>query len=58
MFVGTLRRLQDCGFSTKETALIMGITEATVRPIRRTAKHRLATAMGYRTDHIPETDKE
>jgi RNA polymerase sigma-70 factor (ECF subfamily) len=46
------------GFSTKETALIMGISEATVRSTHRTAKIRMASAMGYRTDDAPEADKE
>lgn len=49
------------GFDTKETALIMGIQEATVRSTRRTAKHRLAAAMGFRfddTDVTDDTDKE
>lgn len=44
------------GFSAKDTALIMGISEATVRSIHRTAKTRLATAMGYRSDDLPETE--
>ncbi|BCL25179.1 RNA polymerase sigma factor [Streptomyces aurantiacus] len=46
------------GFSTKDTSLIMGTCEATVRSIRRTAKQRLAAAMGYRTRPMPETDTE
>lgn len=46
------------GFSTADTALIMGISEATVRSTHRTARARLAAAMGYRTDDIRETDKE
>ncbi|MFC8350983.1 RNA polymerase sigma factor [Streptomyces sp. NPDC057280] len=46
------------GFTTKDTALIMGINEATVRSTHRTARHRLATAMRLRTDDMPETDKE
>ncbi|MFJ5266748.1 sigma-70 family RNA polymerase sigma factor [Streptomyces sp. NPDC088387] len=46
------------GFSTRDTGLIMGISEATVRSIHRTAKLRLAAAMGYRTDDTLETDKE
>ncbi|MEU3792562.1 sigma-70 family RNA polymerase sigma factor [Streptomyces fructofermentans] len=46
------------GFTTKETALIMGTAEATVRSVRRTAKQRIATAMGYRTRLTPQTDTE
>ncbi|MEV0170220.1 sigma-70 family RNA polymerase sigma factor [Streptomyces sp. NPDC050803] len=46
------------GFDTRETALILGISEATVRSTRRTAKHRLAAAMGYRTDATADDDKE
>ncbi|MGV9455115.1 sigma-70 family RNA polymerase sigma factor [Streptomyces sp. NPDC003635] len=46
------------GFDTHETALIMGISEATVRSTRRTAKHRLAAAMGYRTEATVDDDKE
>ncbi|MGW2717419.1 sigma-70 family RNA polymerase sigma factor [Streptomyces sp. NPDC001492] len=42
-------------FDTRDTALIMGIREATVRSTRRTAIHRLATAMGYRTEDAPGT---
>ncbi|GCB45034.1 sigma-70 family RNA polymerase sigma factor [Streptomyces sp. NL15-2K] len=45
-------------FDTKDTALIMGIREATVRSTRRTAIHRLAAAMGYRVDSTPDDDKE
>ncbi|MEU6144009.1 sigma-70 family RNA polymerase sigma factor [Streptomyces sp. NPDC047081] len=41
-------------FDTKETALIMGIREATVRSTRRTAIHRLAAAMGYGVESAPE----
>ncbi|KAB1976838.1 sigma-70 family RNA polymerase sigma factor [Streptomyces triticiradicis] len=44
------------GFDTKETALIMGIQEATVRSTRRTAKHRIAAAMGLPLDDTLETD--
>ncbi|MGW1622462.1 sigma-70 family RNA polymerase sigma factor [Streptomyces sp. NPDC002172] len=36
------------GFDTKDTALIMGVSPATVRSTRRTAKSRLAAAMGCR----------
>lgn len=46
------------GFTTKDTALIMGINEATVRSTHRTARHRLAAALRLRTDDMPETDKE
>ncbi|MFK0168271.1 RNA polymerase sigma factor [Streptomyces sp. NPDC090306] len=46
------------GFSTKETALIIGISEATVRSIRRTAKHRLAAAMGCETDDLTQNERE
>ncbi|MGW1716866.1 RNA polymerase sigma factor [Streptomyces sp. GQFP] len=45
------------GFDTRRTALIMGISEATVRSTRRTAKQRLATAMGYHLDEHTD-DKE
>ncbi|WP_328354164.1 sigma-70 family RNA polymerase sigma factor [Streptomyces sp. NBC_00445] len=45
-------------FDTKHTALIMGIREATVRSTRRTAKHRLAAAMGYPVESAPDDDKE
>lgn len=45
-------------FTTRDTALIMGISEATVRSTHRTAKIRMASAMGYRTDDAPEADKE
>ncbi len=36
----------------------MGISEAAVRSIHRTAKLRIATALGYQSDDTPETDKE
>ncbi|MFJ9634449.1 RNA polymerase sigma factor [Streptomyces sp. NPDC101175] len=39
------------GFSTKDTALVMGISTATVRSTRRTAKSRLATAMNCRFEN-------
>ncbi|MEU5242680.1 sigma factor-like helix-turn-helix DNA-binding protein [Streptomyces asoensis] len=42
------------GFDTKDTALIMGVSPATVRSTRRTAKERLAAAMGCRIDNDPE----
>ncbi|MET8168154.1 RNA polymerase sigma factor [Streptomyces sp. NPDC057456] len=42
------------GFDTKDTALIMGISPATVRSTRRTAKERLAAAMGCRFDNEPD----
>ncbi|MGW6016247.1 sigma-70 family RNA polymerase sigma factor [Streptomyces sp. NPDC055210] len=45
-------------FSTKETSLIMGICEATVRSLHRTAKQRIAAAMGYRTHPAPDTETE
>ncbi|MFK4102076.1 sigma-70 family RNA polymerase sigma factor [Streptomyces sp. NPDC019531] len=45
-------------FDTRNTALIMGISEATVRSTRRTAILRLASAMGYRVESAPEDDKE
>jgi RNA polymerase sigma-70 factor (ECF subfamily) len=45
-------------FDTRQTALIMGIKEATVRSTRRTAKIRLAAAMGYPLDETPDHDKE
>ncbi|MGW0760798.1 sigma-70 family RNA polymerase sigma factor [Streptomyces sp. NPDC002814] len=45
-------------FDTKHTALIMGIREATVRSTRRTAKHRLAAAMGYPVESAADDDKE
>ncbi|MFI1377659.1 RNA polymerase sigma factor [Streptomyces longwoodensis] len=38
------------GFDTKDTALIMGVSPATVRSTRRTAKERLAAGMGCRFD--------
>lgn len=46
------------GFDTKHTALITGMSEATVRSTRRTAKHRLAAAMGYRIDDTADHAKE
>lgn len=46
------------GFDTRHTALIMGISQATVRSTRRTAKHRLATAMGLRFDDSSDHAKE
>ncbi|MFE6530501.1 sigma-70 family RNA polymerase sigma factor (plasmid) [Streptomyces enissocaesilis] len=45
-------------FSTRDTALIVGISEATVRSVRRTARHRLAAAMGYSTAGISDNDQE
>lgn len=38
------------GFDTRRTALVMGISEATVRSTRRTAKRRLAADLGYGFD--------
>lgn len=46
------------GFTTSETSLIVGISEATVRSIRRTARQRLATAMGYPTADTCDDDQE
>ncbi|MDN0198478.1 sigma-70 family RNA polymerase sigma factor [Streptomyces sp. S.PNR 29] len=43
------------GFDTKDTALIMGVSAATVRSTRRTAKDRLAAAMGCRFE--PHSDE-
>ncbi|WP_053730693.1 sigma-70 family RNA polymerase sigma factor [Streptomyces sp. WM6378] len=43
-------------FDTKTTALVMGIREATVRSIRRTAKRRLAAELGLGVDE--DTDDE
>lgn len=37
-------------FSTKTTALVMGVCEATVRSTRRTAKRRLAAELGLAMD--------
>lgn len=37
------------GFSTKRTALVMGVCEATVRSTRRAAKRRLAADLGLQT---------
>jgi RNA polymerase sigma-70 factor (ECF subfamily) len=46
------------GFDTKDTALIMGVSPATVRSTRRTAKNRLAAAMGCRFEtHTDEQDE-
>ncbi|MER5201278.1 sigma factor-like helix-turn-helix DNA-binding protein [Streptomyces sp. NPDC002884] len=42
------------GFDTKDTALIMGVSRATVRSTRRTAKVRLAAAMGCRFEIDPD----
>jgi DNA-directed RNA polymerase specialized sigma24 family protein len=42
------------GFDTKDTALIMGVSPATVRSTRRTAKERLAAGMGCRFDIGPD----
>jgi DNA-directed RNA polymerase specialized sigma24 family protein len=44
------------GFDTRAVALIMGISTATVRSTHRTAKHRLAVAMGYRLDDTTGQD--
>jgi RNA polymerase sigma-70 factor (ECF subfamily) len=45
-------------FDNRETALIMGISEATVRSTRRTAILRLGSAMGYRVESAPDDGKE
>ncbi|MEU0026107.1 sigma-70 family RNA polymerase sigma factor [Streptomyces sp. NPDC006335] len=45
-------------FDNRETALIMGISEATVRSTRRTAILRLASAMGYRVESAPDDGEE
>lgn len=45
-------------FDTRDTALIMGISEATVRSTRRTAILRLASAMGYRVESTPSDDPD
>ncbi|MEU9894766.1 RNA polymerase sigma factor [Streptomyces phaeochromogenes] len=42
------------GFTTKDTALVMGVSTATVRSTRRTAKGRLAAAMNCRFENDPE----
>ncbi|MGW1326634.1 RNA polymerase sigma factor [Streptomyces antibioticus] len=46
------------GFSTRDTALIMGVSPATVRSTRRNAKERLAAAMGCRLDPDPDPDPD
>ncbi len=42
------------GFTTKDTALVMGVSTATVRSTRRTAKNRLAAAMDCRFETDPD----
>ncbi|ANS70772.1 ECF subfamily RNA polymerase sigma factor [Streptomyces lincolnensis] len=44
------------GFTTKRTALVMGVCEATVRSTRRAAKRRLAEQLGL--DYGEDTDDE
>ncbi|WP_330460422.1 sigma-70 family RNA polymerase sigma factor [Streptomyces sp. NBC_00820] len=44
------------GFSTKRTALVMGVREATVRSTQRTAKRRLAADLGLEIGE--DTDDE
>ncbi|MFI2207636.1 sigma-70 family RNA polymerase sigma factor [Streptomyces sp. NPDC020192] len=44
------------GFSTRRTALVMGVCEATVRSTRRAARHRLAADLGLQFGE--DTDDE
>lgn len=46
------------GFSTKRTALVMGVSEATVRSTRRSAKRRLAVELGLTTSDGGDADDE
>lgn len=45
------------GFTTKRTALVMGVCEATVRSTRRAAKRHLAVALGLQLGEDPDDEE-